>query len=1157
MSEVRLQDRYEARAGQILISGVRALVRLMLLQAALDKKAGLRTGGFVSGYRGSPLGGLDMAFAEAGGLVTDAGIVVTPAVNEELAATAVAGSQQIERSPGAAVDGIFSLWYGKGPGLDRASDAIRHGVYQGASAKGGVVLAIGDDHLAKSSSIICRSDDMVAGLQVPLFYPADPGEIIQFGLQAFALSRHTGAWTALKILTEVADTTQTVAADELPFEPVLPAIEPSANGLHNRWPDMPLEQEARHVEHRLPAIAAYIRANRLDRIVLKEPGARTGFVAAGKTWLDLLEALRLLGLDKQRLGELGIALYKPAVIWPLEPEGLAEFAAGLENIVVVEEKASLLEWQAKDILYGRAKAPAIWGKHDGAGKGLIPSIGALTPEQLAALLGPVMARETGDPQLRQHAEEACDRVGDQEKFAIPPQLRKPFFCSGCPHNRSTVVPEGSRAMAGIGCHGLAAYNQPQTGTFAQMGGEGVHWIGLAPFTDEPHVFANMGDGTYFHSGLLAIRQALAANVNITYKLLYNGAVAMTGGQPVDGELSVPLMVDQLVAEGVKSVVICADDMSRYAAGDPIRSRVEKIVHRNDLEGLQRELRTRSGVSVILYDQMCATEMRRMRKRGTMEDPSTRVFINELVCEGCGDCSIKSNCLSVEPVRTPFGTKRKINQSTCNKDYSCLEGFCPSFVTVTGAKLPRAAAVSGEFDPSSLPLPEGAPGGHQRILVAGIGGTGIVTVGALITMATHISGKKAAVMDQIGMAQKGGAVVSHIHLTDDPITALRIPTGQASLVLACDEVVGNQRDVIAGIDPERTWVVANKDVAITGDFTHDRDAMPDASLLERRLRKRAGEGKLIAHPFTRMSERLFGDAIGSNLMMLGFSWQKGWLELDMSAIDAAIELNRAAVAMNKAAFAWGRRLAVDPDAVYEACGLADPLPETTEDIVARRAAFLKDYQDEDYARRFTDRIAAIEDAERRAGGDGQLRATGAKSLFRVMSYKDEYEVARLFTDGRFGKALGEAFEGDVTIAYHMAPPILARRDKVTGHLRKRRFGRWMKPVLRLLAKGKALRGTRADPFGYSHERRVERKLIAEYEALLDRIVANVRPENLASAVRLAGLVLDVRGFGHVKDASIARYHDRLAEALEAFETVGENGAADGVQGHPGSTDAVLS
>jgi indolepyruvate ferredoxin oxidoreductase len=1110
----------------------------MLVQADRDAADGLKTGGFVSGYRGSPLGTLDTAFASARPLTQERGIVVQPSVNEELAATAVAGTQQIAQTSLAKVDGVFALWYGKGPGLDRASDAVRHGNYQGASPRGGVVLAIGDDHVAKSSSIICYSDEVVAGLQVPLFYPADAGEIVAYGLHGFAVSRHTGSWTALKIITEVADATRTVVAgDALDQRPVLPAISLPSMGLHNRWPETPQDQETRQINHRLPAVVDYVRANKLDRIHIKEANARFGLIAAGKSWLDLLEALRLLGLDDPRLIALGIALYKPAMIWPLEPTGLCEFAAGIGTLIVIEEKGEFIERQAKSVLYGTADAPRIWGKQGAGGAPLFPATGDLTPEKIAAGLGALIASALGDGAVRLAAARAEESLGVQVAFAIPPTVRKPFFCSGCPHNRSTVLPEGSRATAGIGCHGLAAYNHPATGSFAQMGGEGIHWMGLSPFTDEKHIFANMGDGTYFHSGLLAIRQAVASKLNITYKLLYNSAVAMTGGQAVDGELSVLRVVDQLRAEGVTTIVISTEETDRYPTDDPVRAKVERVDSRDDLEALQRELRVRPGVSVILYDQMCATEKRRLRKRGKLQDSSTRAFINELVCEGCGDCSVKSNCLSVEPVDTEFGTKRRVNQSSCNKDYSCLNGFCPSFVTVEGGKPKEARNLVSDFDATALPMPAVGEPHHERILVAGIGGTGVVTIGALVAMATHMSGRSVGVLDQVGMAQKGGAVISHIHIADERITALRVPVGEANLVIVCDQVVGNMRDVMAAIAPGTTRVVVNTDVSITGDFTQNRNAAPDATLLLRRLAQRAGAELVTVHPFTRLSERLFGDAIASNLMLVGLAWQKGWISLNLAAVESAIDLNGAAVAMNKAAFAWGRRLAVAPDAVYVAAGLKaeSAETETLEQLVTHRAAFLTAYQNEAYAERFRASIVRIRDAERLARGDGTLSATAAKALFRLMAYKDEYEVARLFTDRSFAKAIDQAFEGKVKLSFHMAPPMLSRRDKATGHPRKRRFGFWIMPLFRILAHGKRLRGTAFDPFGRTLERREERRIIVDYESMLARLGQSLKPGNLGAAEKIAGMALEVRGYGHVKRHAMMRYNGQLAAALATFES----------------------
>lgn len=1133
ISPTGLSDRFDQRSGRILISGVQALVRLMLIQAERDAAAGLKTGGFVSGYRGSPLGTLDTAFAGAGRRVAERGIVVKPAVNEELGATAVAGTQQIAQTSGARVDGVFALWYGKGPGIDRASDALRHGNFQGSSPHGGVVLAVGDDHVAKSSSIVCYSDEVVAGLQVPLLYPSDPAEIVAYGLHGFALSRHTGSYAALKIITEVADSTRAVNTDELAITPVLPDIETPAIGLHNRWPESPLEQEMRQIEYRLPAVAAYVRANGLDRVVLKEPGARIGLVSAGKSWLDLLEGLRLAGLDMDRMAALGIALYKPALVWPLEPQGLQAFAEGLDTLVVVEEKGEFIERQVKATLYGLAGSPDVWGKRGPQEASLLPAIGDITPERIAAAVGGLLARLTGDEALEAGAQAARRTLALQDKFATPPAMRKPFFCSGCPHNRSTVVPEGSRALAGIGCHGLAAYNRPFTGSFAQMGGEGVHWMGLAPFTDEAHVFANMGDGTYFHSGLLAIRQAVAAKLTMTYKLLYNSAVAMTGGQSVDGELSVDQLIDQIRAEGVTTVILSTDDPDLYGPGHSVRSKVERVEHRDNLEALQLELRERSGVSVIVYEQMCATEKRRLRKRGKLEDPATRVFINELVCEGCGDCSAKSNCLSVEPAKTNFGTKRRINQSSCNKDYSCLTGFCPSFVTVEGGTPRRAGASKAVLDVGTLPVPAAAASSHDRIVIAGVGGTGVVTIGALLAMAAHMQGGEVGVLDQVGMAQKGGAVVSHIHVAAEAVSALRIPAETATLVMVCDEIVGNSRDVMAAIAPGATPVLANADVTITGDFTQNRKAKPDTTLLTRRLVQRAGEDNVFIYPFSQLASRLLGDTIGSNLMMVGFAWQKGWLRFDLDAFETAVALNGTAVEMNRSAFAFGRKLAVDPEAVFSATGLSDQ-EDDGKDVVADRATFLAAYQDAAYADRYRAIVDRVAGAEAALSGDGTFAETIAKGLFRVMAYKDEYEVARLYTDGSFARSVNDAFEGDVKLTFHMAPPVLAKRDKATGHLRKLTFGGWMMPVLRILAKGRKLRGTRFDPFGYTAERKTERRLIGSYEALIERLLARLTRVNLSEAARAAALILEVRGYGHVKEKAIADYEAAVAAALQNYE-----------------------
>lgn len=1132
-------DRFTRRSGSILISGVQALVRLMILQAERDRLSGLSTGGFVSGYRGSPLGTLDMAFQSAGSLIEECGIVVRPAVNEELAATAIAGSQQIDGGGATLVQGVFALWYGKGPGLDRASDAIRHGNYQGASPRGGVVLAVGDDHLAKSSSIVCYSDEMVAGLKVPLFYPADAREIVEYGLHAFALSRHTGSWTALKVINEVADATRAVPADELDDAWVLPEIEGSPGSMHGRWPEMPLEQELRQVERRLPAVADYVHANGLDRIVLKGNTARIGLIAAGKSWHDLREALDLLDLTDESLTVLGVALYKPAMTWPLEERRLAEFADGLEAILVVEEKDEFIERQVKSILYHSAGQPSVWGKRGRDGAALLPATGDLAPESIALALEDVLSPLDDGERLRQAAGRVRAGREDQLALAVPPAVRKPFFCSGCPHNMSTVVPEGSRAIAGIGCHGLAAYNNSRTSTFAQMGGEGIHWMGMAPFTREPHVFANMGDGTYFHSGLLAIRQAVAADLTLTYKLLFNSAVAMTGGQAVDGELDVAQLADQLMAEGVATIAVLTDDPGRYAR-DKLRERVLLIDHRDKLAEVQARLRLTKGVSVIIYDQTCATEKRRMWKRGKRVKPDYSIFINEAVCEACGDCSIKSNCLSVEPVDTALGTKRRINQSSCNKDTSCLSGFCPSFVTVHDAQ-PRTS--SGSSSAGQAPLREPisrACTAHERVLIAGVGGTGVVTIGALLSMSAHLEGRSVAVLDQIGMAQKGGAVTSHLHVATDPIHALRIVPRHADLILVCDQIVGNSRDVMAAINPGHTKVIVNSDVSITGDFTQNGTAVADGESLARRLAERAGAANLVSFPFSQLAEKLLADAIASNLMMLGFAYQEGWAGLDRESFIRAVGINGVKIDANLAAFDWGRRLSIDPASVLAGAGLPRRAtrPKDIDSLVADFERRLTDYQDGAYATRFRRTIDRVRAAETSASGEGSVARAAATSLFRLMAYKDEYEVARLYTDGGFRRMLAEEFGGYSKLSFHMAPPVLARQDKVTGLPAKRRFGGWWIAILALLARGKRLRGTMFDPFGYLGERRAERALIVEFEQVMDRLIAGLTPTTLPEAARIAALATEIRGFGPIKQSAIDRYHSRLEVLMRGYERKGD-------------------
>lgn len=1136
MSEADPRDgvrpRYLKQAGTGVITGVQALVRLALVQAERDRRAGLRTGGFVSGYRGSPLGTLDSAFARVGDLVSASGIVVQPAVNEELAATAIGGTQHIAMTEGAKVDGVFALWYGKGPGVDRAADALRHGNYAGSSRLGGVVVAVGDDHAGKSSSLVVNSNGVCASLNLPLFFPADPGEVLSLGVHAYAASRLSGSWIGLKILPEIADSAQTVEFGDVDMPVVLPAVNQPADGLHIRWPDTLLEQEHRQHRYRLAAVQSYVRANRLDRRMTGEAGARIGIVASGKSWRDLVEALDMLGLDEGKSRRCGVSCYKLAMIWPVEPERLREFAQGLDTLVVVEEKGPFVETQLRSLLYGVEGAPRRIERISVGGQGHLPDDGVLTPDNIALQLGAVFT-DLGEPEIDRRLADIRRQVPQQGQAAAP-VIRKAHFCSGCPHNTSTSLPAGSRASGGIGCHSMAVWIADNTAVWAQMGGEGVQWTGLSHFTAERHVFANMGDGTYFHSGILAIRQAVAAGTTMTYKILFNDAVAMTGGQKVDGELTVPRLIQQLRAEGVGTIRVVTDDPAKYQSP---QFRVDvPIDSRDELDRVQREMREVPGVSVLVYDQMCATELRRGRKRGTLPDPQRRAFINEAVCEACGDCSAKSNCLSVEPVRTEFGTKRRINQSTCNKDMSCLRGFCPSFVTVEGGTL-RKSAAADLTELLSEPLPDPVvqvSADHTRIVVAGIGGTGVVTIGALLAAAGEASGRVVAVLDDVGMAQKGGAVQSSIQIAAraDSIKALKIPAKRADLILACDQIVANGKDVLEAVAPARTRVVSNGNVAITGDFIRSR-AVADPSLLHLRLERQAGPGMVDRLPFTALAEQLLGDGIGSNLMMVGFALQKGLIPVDPEAIERAIELNGTAVSMNRRAFQVGRLLASAPERVLALVHTASPEPQGLEEIKAHRAAWLTRYQDGRYARRYLAAVERVQEAERRVVGSDELSIAAARSLAQIMAYKDEYEVARLFVDTDFVAGVRKQFDGPIRLRFHLAPPLLARRDPVTGHLRKRSYGGWVLPAFRLLAAMRRLRGTWADPFGYTAERRTERRLVAEFEKTLDAVAMKLTPDNHALALEIVEMAMSVRGYGHIKDAATECYEARRSELMERY------------------------
>lgn len=1146
-----LDDKYTLERGRIYLTGTQALVRLPLLQRQRDVAAGLNTGCFISGYRGSPLGGFDQALWSAQRFVERNHLKFQPAINEELAATAVWGSQQIGLFPGARYDGVFAVWYGKGPGVDRSGDALKHGNSAGTAPYGGVLALAGDDHTCKSSTLAHQSEFAFIDALIPVLNPAGVEDVLDLGLYGWAMSRYSGCWVALKTVAETMDSSASIAVDPGRVGIVLPqdfAMPPG--GLNIRWPDPPLDQEMRLHRFKIPAAIAFARANRLDRIVIDPPDARFGIVTTGKSYLDVRQALEELGIGEDEAASLGLRLYKVAMSWPLEPEGARRFAEGLQEALVIEEKRAVIETQLKELLYNwpADRRPRVLGKFDETGAWMLPSNGELSPAQIARVIARRLAALGDSPAWL--AERIARLDARERQIAggnVVPFARTPYFCSGCPHNTSTRVPEGSRALAGIGCHYLSQFMDRNTATFTQMGGEGASWIGQAPFVETTHVFANIGDGTYTHSGILAIRAAVAAGVTMTYKVLFNDAVAMTGGQPLDGGLTVPQVAAQLAAEGIRQVVIVSDEPHKYPPGTPFPHGAS-VRHRDELDQVQRELREIGGVTAIVYDQTCAAEKRRRRKRGRFPDPPQRVFINDLVCEGCGDCSAASNCLSVVPVETEFGRKRAIDQSSCNKDFSCLNGFCPSFVTVHGGS-PRKRGptdLPAELNENELPpLPEPAlpvMAEPYGILITGVGGTGVVTIGALLGMAAHLEGKGVAVLDQLGMAQKGGAVMSHVRIAERPeqIHAVRIAAGSARLLLGCDLVVSASPEALSKIAPERTRAVVNSHEIITGDFTRNPDMPFPGGDLRAGIVRAVGQGGAEFIDATRLATGLLGDSIASNLFMLGYAYQKGLVPVSAAAIERAIELNGVAVGFNRNAFAWGRRAAVDRAAVEARAVPQDAVPdshrlsESLDELIARRVEFLTQYQDAAYAERYAARMRRLQQAEAvREGGGTAVTEAAARALFKLMAYKDEYEVARLYAETDFARRVAEQFEGPYELRFHLAPPLLAERDPATGHLKKKIYGPWMLGAFRALARLRRLRGTAFDPFGHTAERRTERRLIAEYETVLDEIERGLSPENRETAVELARLPLDIRGFGHVKEANLKRAKAREAELLARF------------------------
>ncbi len=1146
LSHVALDDKYTLQSGRVYITGTQALVRLPIMQHLRDRAAGITTGCYISGYRGSPLGGFDQQLWAAGKHLTAHNIVFQPGVNEDLAATACWGTQQAHFDGDNKYDGVYAIWYGKGPGVDRTGDAFRHGNLAGSAALGGVICLMGDDHTCESSTTAHQSEFAMVDAMMPILNPAGVQELLDYGLYGWALSRYSGCWVGLKCMKDTIDASASVNVDPRRVSIVVPAdFKMPQGGLNIRWPDAPLDQEARLHTYKLEAAKAFALANKLDQVVVDSPNAKLGIATCGKSYMDVRQALQYLGIDDAEAARLGLRIYKIGMTWPLEPSGAVKFAEGLDKIIVVEEKRGLIEPQLKEVLYGKEGAPEVVGKRDEVGKILFQSNAALDPNEIAIAIGRRLLAQVSDAQL-------AARVAEQERLEArvaekPAMDRTPYFCSGCPHNTGTLVPEGSRALAGIGCHFMAQWMDRSTAGYTQMGGEGASWVGEAPFVKTPHMFQNIGDGTYYHSGLLAVRAAAASGVNVTYKILYNDAVAMTGGQHVDGPLTVPQITLQVHGEGAKKIAVVTDEPEKYPSTVEWAPGVT-IHHRDDYDQVQREFREIPGMSVIIYDQTCAAEKRRRRKRNQYPDPAKRAFINDLVCEGCGDCGVKSNCVSVLPLETEFGRKRTIDQSACNKDFSCVKGFCPSFVTVHGGGVRKGrsspAGQNVETLFAAVPEPQ-LPKLDQPygIMVTGVGGTGVVTIGAIVGMAAHLENKGFGALDMAGLAQKGGAVWSHLQIASRPedIKTVRLGSGGAKLVLGCDFVVSASQKTM-DTTREGTRMVVNTHQQMTGEFTRNANIQFPGQSLKRTITKGVGEANAEFVEATRIATALTGDSIATNLFMLGYAFQKGLVPVSSDAINKAIELNGAAVKMNQAAFLWGRRAAVDLAALERLIApKADAAPamevsRTLEETVARRVNFLTGYQNAAYAEKYRALVEQVKQAEAsRTKGLTGLAEAAARYYFKLLAYKDEYEVARLYADPTFMQKIQSQFEGDYKLHFHLAPPLLAKRDSATGELRKAEYGTWVFTAFKLLAKLRGLRGTVFDIFGHTQERRMERQLIGEYEATIAEIIGKLSSDNHALAVKIASIPEEIRGYGHVKERNLGVAKARQADLLAAFRS----------------------
>ena len=1122
---VSLVDKYTLKKGYAFMTGIQALVRLPLVQRELDLKAGLNTAGYISGYRGSPLGGYDQQLELNTKLLNEYQVKFQPGVNEDLAATALWGTQQTELGGEGKYDGVFGIWYGKGPGVDRSGDALRHANYAGTSKFGGVLALMGDDHTCESSTTCHQSELAMVDAMIPILNPSGVQEIIDFGIIGWKLSRYSGCWVGLKCVHDTVEATASINVDVDRIKIATPNnFNLPADDLNIRFPDTPQAQEKRMHEYKIDAVRAFCRANKLDRVVWHGGSAKIGIVTVGKSYLDTRLAFEELGIDETEAERLGVRLYKVAMPWPLEPEGILEFAEGLDLIIVVEEKRALIEPQIKEFLYDVSRRPKVIGKIDESGESLFRPAGALDANHIAATIARRILTFRTDEKLKKRLQEMEIRM-DSSLLPQESMVRLPYFCSGCPHNTSTVVPEGSIAMAGIGCHYMVQWMDRNTIGFTQMGAEGANWVGQAPFSTRKHIFQNIGDGTYFHSGTMAIRAAVSSGINITYKILFNDAVAMTGGQGFDGPMTVQSIIQQMYAEGAKRVDVVSDEPEKFTQSSGIPTNV-KVYDRKDLDILQRELREIEGVTVLIYEQVCAAEKRRRRKRGLIPDPPRRIYINDDVCEGCGDCGLKSNCVAVLPLETQFGRKRMIDQSACNKDYSCVNGLCPSFVSVIGGKM-RKNVPSANMDVEWTSLPEPklpVIKGTYNIVLTGVGGTGIVTIGALLGMAAHLEKKGIGVLDMIGLAQKGGAVLSHLRIGKSPedIHSPRIASQGADLVIGGDLVVTGGHKSLSVIKSGHTKLVINSYEMITGDFTKNADMLFPSLKIKQAIQQTAGTDNTEFLDASRLATALIGDTIATNMFMLGFAFQRGLIPLERSSIEQAIEINGMSVESNKQSFLWGRRTAHDGKRVWEMTAsiaegfLLEEPPEGLDELIQHRADVLTAYQNKDYAKHYLQLVERVRTIETdRLPGSLSLTEAVARYYFKLLAYKDEYEVARLYTNGDFLKKIRGRFEGNFRLKLHLAPPLFSHRDSHTGEPIKSTFSSWIFPVLKMLSRFKFLRGTAFDLFGKTKERRMERQLIKEYEQTIKELLLGLTKKNHNIALEIAKIPEQIRGYDMVK------------------------------------------